>query len=161
NSGVILSQLLRGFSVALAGKPQMASADLAAALTEASQVAYRSVSQPVEGTILTVARVAAEAGAAAAHLDSDLPPLLGHVGRAAKTAVEETPNQLETLRKAGVVDAGGEGYRVILEGAWLWSTGHHLEPPVPVAPHRRALLDAVAVDETPFGFCTEVLVRDS
>jgi DAK2 domain fusion protein YloV len=161
NSGVILSQLLRGFSVALDGKEHMANADLAAALTEASQVAYGSISQPVEGTILTVARVAAEAAAAAAHLDADLPTLLGHAVRAATAAVEETPNQLEALRKAGVVDSGGEGYRVILEGAWLWSTGRHLVPPPPAAPHRRALLDAVAADETPFGFCTEVLVRDS
>ena len=118
NSGVILSQLLRGFAQALAGKQELTPHDLAAALAAASEVAYRGVSRPVEGTILTVARCVAEAAAAAAKRGEELPRVLEHAVRAAGKAVAETPNQLEVLRKAGVVDSGGEGYRVVLEGAW-------------------------------------------
>src|SRR5919202_5966302 len=76
NSGVILSQLLRGFSDALAGAPELTPSLLAAALNQASQAAYRSLSRPVEGTILTVARLAAEAASAAAEAGSDLPGVL-------------------------------------------------------------------------------------
>jgi uncharacterized protein len=161
NSGVILSQLLRGFAHALGDKTTMTSADLAAALRGASQVAYRGVSQPVEGTMLTVSRAVADAAEAAARLDADLPTCLEHVVRAAELAVAETPNQLETLRKSGVVDSGGEGYRVILEGAWMWSSGRRVdEPEAAKAPHTRALLETVATEETPYGFCTEFLLRD-
>lgn len=162
NSGVILSQLLSGFAHALEGKPHLTPDDLAHALAEGSQVAYRGVSRPVEGTILTVARRVAEAAQAAAKLSEDIPHLLEHAVRVAGEAVAETPNQLDVLRKAGVVDSGGEGLRVILEGAWMWSTGR---PPEDVAgvspPHSPALLAAVAAeDESPFGFCTEFLLRE-
>jgi DAK2 domain fusion protein YloV len=163
NSGVILSQLLRGFAHALEGKQDLTPYDLAAALTAASDVAYRGVSRPVEGTILTVARRAAEAAAEAAKLGEGLPLVLESTLRAAAEAVAETTNQLEVLRKAGVVDSGGEGYRVLLEGAWMWWTGRSIEEATTdgAPPHTRALLEAVAADEeTPFGFCTEFLLRD-
>ena len=71
-----------------------------------------------------------------------------------------TPSQLEVLRKAGVVDSGGEGYRVILEGAWMWSTGRSLEPGADAHTYSRALLQAVE-EESTFGFCTEFLLRDA
>jgi uncharacterized protein len=163
NSGVILSQLLRGFAQALDGKQVMTPHDLAAALASASDVAYRGVSRPVEGTILTVARNVAEEAAVAARLGEGLPRVLERTIRAAAEAVAETPNQLEVLRKAGVVDSGGEGYRVVLEGAWMWWTGRSIDQAngTGAPPHTRALLDAVAADEeTPFGFCTEFLLRD-
>ncbi len=163
NSGVILSQLLRGFSHALEGKRELTSADLAQALEEASQVAYRGVSRPVEGTILTVARRSAEAASAAARLNEDIAHVLEHTVRVAGAAVAETPNQLEVLRKAGVVDSGGEGLRVILEGAWMWTTGRSIEA-ASTAAHSspsKALVEAVAADEEkPFGFCTEFLLRE-
>jgi DAK2 domain fusion protein YloV len=74
--------------------------------------------------------------------------------------VAATPSQLEVLRKAGVVDSGGEGYRVILEGVWMWSTGRSIaEAAVEPRPHSRALLDDVAEPESTFGFCTEFLLR--
>ncbi len=162
NSGVILSQLLRGFSHALDGKRKLTPGDLARALEEASQVAYRGVSRPVEGTILTVARRSAEAATAAARLSEDLPHVLEHTVRVAGEAVADTPNLLEVLRKAGVVDSGGEGLRVILEGAWMWSTGKSVEAAnAASAPHTRALVEAVAADEeNPFGFCTEFVIRE-
>ncbi len=163
NSGVILSQLLRGFAHALDGQRDLTPDLLGSALAEASQVAYRGVSRPVEGTILTVARRAAEAAQAAGKLGEDLRHVLEYTVRTAAEAVAETPSQLEVLRKAGVVDSGGEGYRIILEGAWMWSTGRSLEEAAGASPpHTRALLEAVAADEeSPFGFCTEFLLRDA
>lgn len=160
NSGVILSQLLRGFAHALEGKDRLGAADLAEALGEASDVAYRAVSRPVEGTILTVARVVAEAAKVAAS-NNDLLLLLEGVVRAADAAVAATPGQLEALRKAGVVDSGGEGYRVILEGAWMSASGRSVDAwRVGETPHSPASFDLAVADETPFGFCTELLLRD-
>src|SRR6266849_4158177 len=163
NSGVILSQLLSGFSQALAGATELTPAVLAVALTTASEVAYRGVSKPVEGTILTVAREAAAAAGVGARLGSEIPDVLERALRAASDAVAATPTQLEVLRKAGVVDSGGEGYRVILEGAWMWSTGRSLEVdrPSDAHPYSRALVQAVDEEESTFGFCTEFLLRDS
>src|SRR6266851_4280938 len=163
NSGVILSQLLCGFSEALAGATELTPAALAVALNTASDVAYRGVSKPVEGTILTVAREAAAAAGVGARLGSEIPDVLERALRAATDAVAATPMQLEVLRKAGVVDSGGEGYRVILEGAWMWSTGRSLEVDRPSAehPYSRALVQAVdEEEESTFGFCTEFLLRD-
>jgi DAK2 domain fusion protein YloV len=160
NSGVILSQLFSGFSAALANATELTAPALAAALIEASDVAYRGVSRPVEGTILTVAREAGRAALAAAHADGDIPTLLEKTLSAANEAVAATPSQLEVLRKAGVVDSGGEGYRVILEGAWMWSTGRSIaEAASDARPHSRALLDGIAEPESTFGFCTEFLLR--
>jgi DAK2 domain fusion protein YloV len=160
NSGVILSQLLSGFAKALAGATELNAALLAAALGEASDVAYRGVSKPVEGTILTVAREVARAATDAANDGADLPGLLERTLSAATDAVAATPSQLEVLRKAGVVDSGGEGYRIILEGAWMWSTGRTLDEAAALArPHSRALLDDIVEPESTFGFCTEFLLR--
>jgi uncharacterized protein len=162
NSGVILSQLLRGFSQALADTVELTTEGLASALTSASQVAYNGVSRPVEGTILTVAREAAVAATAAAHPGSTLPSLLEATLNAATAAVAATPSQLEVLRKAGVVDSGGEGYRVLLEGAWMWSTGRtqELSQAAETPPFSRALLHTVD-EESTFGFCTEFVLRDA
>jgi DAK2 domain fusion protein YloV len=163
NSGVILSQLLSGFSQALAGATELTPAALAVALTTASEVAYRAVSKPVEGTILTVARAAAAAAGVGARLGGEIPDVLERALRAANDAVAATPTQLEVLRKAGVVDSGGEGYRVIIEGAWMWSTGRSLEVDQPADAHAysRALVQAADEEESTFGFCTEFLLRDS
>jgi uncharacterized protein len=162
NSGVILSQLLSGFSAALAESIELTPLSLASALTSASDAAYRGVSHPVEGTILTVAREAASAATAAAGSGSDLPDVLRQTLRAAIVAVAATPSQLEALRKAGVVDSGGEGYRIILEGAWMWSTGRTLKLDQTTEPRRygRALVQAKSAEESTFGFCTEFLLRD-
>jgi DAK2 domain fusion protein YloV len=162
NSGVILSQLLSGFSHALANEQEVTPTVLASALAEAAEVAYRGVSKPVEGTILTVAREAGQAAVAAAHAGRDLPGLLEQALNAAGEAVANTPNQLEVLRKAGVVDSGGEGYRVMLEGAWMWSTGRSLEDArAQTQQYSRALLHDLDSEAATFGFCTEFLLRDA
>ncbi len=160
NSGVILSQLFRGFAEALSNAEELTPGSLATALSKASEVAYRGVSHPVEGTILTVAREVGVAATAAAGAGADLPDLLAQVVRAANDAVAATPTQLEVLRKAGVVDSGGEGYRVVLEGAWMWSTGRSIEDEKLVHPYSRALVQAIE-EESTFGFCTEFLLRDA
>ena len=159
NSGVILSQLLKGFAHALDGVADLGPHDLSRALAEASEVAYAAVSRPVEGTILSVARETARAAAAAADEGQDLPEVLRQTVQAARAAVDATPQQLDVLHKAGVVDSGGEGYRVILEGVWMWLTGQSFDdPPGAQGPHTRAIVDSI--EEEGFGFCTEVMVRD-
>src|SRR5205807_2433575 len=90
----------------------------------------------------------------------DLPDLLEMTLQAASAAVAETPNQLEVLRKAGVVDSGGEGYRVIVEGAWMWSTGRSLEELQSARPHGRALL-AEFDEHSTYGFCTEFVLKNA
>jgi uncharacterized protein len=129
NSGSILSQSLRGFSKAIAGKDTITPADFAAALQEGSRAAYECVEKPVEGTILTVAREAAEAAMrASASPDITFPQLLDETVRAGKAAVERTPDQLQKLKDAGVVDAGGQGYMTVYEGVMRALKGEPVEP---------------------------------
>ncbi|WP_376797217.1 DAK2 domain-containing protein [Thermogemmatispora sp.] len=118
NSGVILSQVLRGLAQGLEKKQTFTSLDLANALMEASRLASRAVIKPVEGTILTVVRDCAEAAQASAQRGDDLVTLMHEVVTAARQSVARTPDLLPILKQAGVVDAGGQGLCVILEGIW-------------------------------------------
>ena len=114
NSGVITSLLFRGFSKALEGKKEADVADIVAALQKGVEGAYKAVMKPTEGTILTVARVASEK--AAASDAADVPALWDVVMAAGQEALDDTPNLLPVLKKAGVVDAGGQGILIIFEG---------------------------------------------
>ncbi|HTK07801.1 MAG TPA: DAK2 domain-containing protein [Ktedonobacteraceae bacterium] len=135
NSGVILSQTLRGLARGLHNKPTFNASDLAAALQEASTLAYRAVIKPVEGTILTVVRESAEAAQAhAAHGEEDLIGLLQETVAAARKAVAHTPELLPALRQAGVVDAGGQGFCTILEGILRYIRGEAGGAPLSIAP---------------------------
>jgi hypothetical protein len=116
NSGVILSQLWRGFSRGLGGKATMEAVDFAAAMREGCSTAYKGVIKPVEGTILTISRAAADAAEKGAKATQDLMFIFEQVLAASKEAVARTPMQLDILRQAGVVDAGGQGLVVIFEG---------------------------------------------
>ncbi len=116
NSGVILSQLWRGFARGLGSKPAMNAADFVVAMREGCRTAYQGVIRPVEGTILSVSRAAADAAEASAKTTDDLMLIFEQVLAAAQEAVARTPTQLEVLRQAGVVDAGGQGLAVIFEG---------------------------------------------
>jgi DAK2 domain fusion protein YloV len=118
NSGVILSQVLRGLAQGLEKKQTFTARDLANALKEASQLASRAVIKPVEGTILTVVRDCAEAAQASAQRGDDIVTLLHEVVTAARQSVARTPELLPILKQAGVVDAGGQGLCTILEGIW-------------------------------------------
>ncbi len=126
NSGVILSQILRGLSKGLEGKTTFAAVDFAAALQESARLAYSAVIKPVEGTILTVIRDAAEAARQSAANGANLSTMLGDTVRAAQASVARTPDLLPTLKQAGVVDAGGQGLATILEGVWRYSRGESL-----------------------------------
>jgi uncharacterized protein len=126
NSGVILSQILRGLSKGLEGKTTFTAVDFAAALQESARLAYSAVIKPVEGTILTVIRESAEAARQSAAEGANLSTMLGDTVRAAQASVARTPDLLPTLKQAGVVDAGGEGLATILEGIWRYSRGESL-----------------------------------
>src|SRR5712691_2064952 len=118
NSGVILSQTLRGLAQGLDKKQTFAAPDLANALQEASRLAYRAVLKPVEGTILTVVRDSAVAARQSAERGNDLVGLMQEVVTAARQSVARTPDLLPILKQAGVVDASGQGFCTILEGVW-------------------------------------------
>lgn len=116
NSGVILSLLFRGFSKGLSGKTEATGADIAKALGLGVEAAYKSVMKPTEGTILTVAREAAEAASRKAAETDDPAVIFDVIVEGARTALDKTPQLLPVLQKAGVVDAGGMGFLVIMEG---------------------------------------------
>ncbi len=118
NSGVILSQILRGMSRSLDGQTTLTGPRFAAALAEGSRLAYKGVNRPVEGTILTVVRESATAAERAAAIDPDLRFILHETVRAADKAVELTPTLLPVLAEAGKVDSGGKGLFYILEGMY-------------------------------------------
>jgi len=116
NSGVILSLLFRGFSKGIEGMDEVGGADLASALGVGVESAYKAVMKPTEGTILTVSRVAYEKGMAAAEIDDDAVYVWSAICKGAAEALEETPELLPVLKKAGVVDAGGKGLCYIFDG---------------------------------------------
>ena len=125
NSGVILSQLFRGLARSLDKKETFTAQELAQAMTEASAIAYQGVIKPVEGTILT-AREAADAAMAAAAESDDLLYVLERTVTEARHSVARTPSLLQVLADAGVVDAGGQGLFVILEGALRFMRGEEV-----------------------------------
>ncbi len=116
NSGVILSLLFRGFSKGIEGKETISGIDLANALGLGVEDAYKAVMKPTEGTILTVSRVACEKGKAAAAIEDDAVYVWSAICKGAAEALETTPELLPVLKKAGVVDAGGKGLCLILDG---------------------------------------------
>ena len=123
NSGVITSQIFRGMSEALAGKRRFNGLDLAYALSQGTKTAYGAVTKPVEGTILTVIREAADGAVAAAERDEDLETVLAATVEAAEKSVARTPTLLAILREAGVVDSGGQGLYRLFQGALLHLAG--------------------------------------
>ena len=126
NSGVILSQIIGGLARGVDGATDVTPRSLAAGLELASAAAYKAVTKPAEGTILTVIREVSEA-VAAANGNIDLDSLLETAVKTAKASVERTPSLLPVLREAGVVDAGGLGLSVLLEGMLRHVRGQSLE----------------------------------
>ncbi len=131
NSGVILSQIIRGLALAAREQQRLDAAGLAAGLREGAAGAYKAVSQPREGTILTVAREAAAAAEIEAHRDGrDILAVVTSAAEAARESVARTPTLLPVLAEAGVVDAGGQGFYVMLEGSLRYLRGEEEEAPV-------------------------------
>ncbi len=163
NSGVILSQIFRGFARAVEGKSTLTPAELAAAFEEAANAAYRAVNKPTEGTILTVAREAGRAAATAASApEANVPRVIAAAAAGARAAVLKTPTQLQILRDAGVVDAGGFGLQLILEG--MLKTFEESEQFLQTLaetkkPHAPASQVSLALPEGGWGYCTEFLIE--
>lgn len=161
NSGVILSQILRGLAQGLEKKTTFTAADLAAAFQESSKMAYRAVIKPVEGTILTVIREVAEAAKQDAQADDDLVAELQKAVMAARQAVAKTPDLLPTLKQAGVVDAGGQGLATLLEGVWRHARGETIQADAAAEttqPAAEVKKGRVSVEEE-FGYEVVFLVR--
>ena len=166
NSGVILSQIIAGMARALEGHRESDARTMARALTEAAEAAYGAVAQPVEGTMLTVAREVGRAAEQAAEESHDVVTTLRRATTAAAEAVRKTRYQLQVLTEAGVVDAGGEGYRLILEGMLLAETdGIEVslgDAAAAVAPAIGAMAgstaEASAAEGDGWGYCTQFLI---
>ncbi len=167
NSGVILSQIWRGLAQGLGGKESFTAADLANALQQSAQIAYKALTNPVEGTMLTVIKEAAAAAQSqVANNNDDVMSVLEATVNAAGDSVADTPRLLKVLREAGVVDAGGQGLYTILEGALRYLKGEaelmRLRKPqiiVSEVPHTTPLPQAVGVEEVPYGYCTEFMLK--
>lgn len=161
NSGVILSLLFRGFAKAVRDKTTMDGADLAMALDFGVAAAYKAVMKPAEGTILTVSRMAAARAAGAARENADLESVLQAAIEEGSAALDHTIDQNPVLKKAGVVDAGGKGFLVILQGMLDELQGK----PMPEteeeqsAPADKADFEMMAAEEITFAFDTVYIVR--
>ena len=167
NSGVILSQIWRGLAQSLADKESFNGSDLVDAMLQGSIMAYKGLSNPVEGTILTVVREAASAAQAQmASGNDDLISVMEAMVAAANESVANTPSLLAVLREAGVVDAGGQGLYTILEGALRYLRGEAEQmklrkPQIIVSniPLPARLPQMVAAEGEIYGYCTEFLLK--
>ena len=163
NSGVILSLLFRGIAKGLKGCESIDGPHLADALQQGVDAAYKAVMKPTEGTILTVARIGAEAARAAADEGKDVLTVFSSALDGAKKALAETPEQLPVLKKAGVVDAGGQGLVIIFEGMLSVWKDHVIIAPAdqpPVAPTTAPRNAAAEYEgEITFTYCTEFIVK--
>ncbi len=165
NSGVILSLLFRGFSKGIEGMESVNGTDLANALGIGVEAAYKAVMKPTEGTILTVSRMACEAGKAASGINDDVAYVWSAICKGAAEALEETPELLPVLKKAGVVDAGGKGLCVIFDGMMsVFKDGVIIakEEPVAAGSHEEDDFFRNAAAEFDqdirFTYCTEFIV---
>lgn len=166
NSGVILSQILRGFARALSGKEEMAPENFAAALTTGTEAAYKAVMKPKEGTMLTVARMMAEAVTREANEGANLYKLIDVMIDEGERALLLTPELLPVLKEAGVVDSGGKGLVTILRGFKMVIDGEDVDEYV-LAPQMQDTAgitggeegaDLEALDDIEFGYCTEFFI---
>ncbi len=159
NSGVILSLLFRGLSKGLKGLETASADDYARAMTSGVEAAYKAVMKPAEGTILTVSRLAAEAAVAKAEESSYIEEVIFAALESAKTALEQTVEQNPVLKKAGVVDAGGYGYVLMLEAMLGWLEGRVKVSDGHGAARAKADFAAIADEDIKFTYCTEFIVR--
>ena len=162
NSGVILSLLFRGFAKAVRDKTTMDGADLAMALDFGVAAAYKAVMKPAEGTILTVSRMAAARAAGAARENADLESVLQAAIEEGSAALDHTIDQNPVLKKAGVVDAGGKGFLVILQGMLDELQGKPMpktDEDEASAPADKADFEMMAAEEITFAFDTVYIVR--
>lgn len=167
NSGVILSLIFRGFSKGFKGISEAGAKDIANAFKEGVDAAYKAVMKPTEGTILTVVREAKDAAVEMAKIQDDPLEVAFAALQAGKEALAKTPELLPVLKKAGVVDAGGQGLILVFEGMEsVWHNGVIVQPldanngVTPVStPSKKTVADAS--DDIEFGYCSEFLIEKS
>jgi hypothetical protein len=158
NSGIILSQLWRGFAASVDGKEDINVIDIASALREAANRAYGGVKTPVEGTILTVARETAEAAEEFAPNVKSLREMINHITRASYESVQRTPTLLKILKEAGVIDSGGYGLYIIFDGMRRFVNGEPIDaPPADMAMVQAATGEA-AMEESGYGYDVQYLI---
>lgn len=169
NSGVIMSQLFRGFGQSVKEKDSLTGKDLAQAFQNGVEVAYKAVMKPVEGTILTVSRGAATAALKKAEQTDDAVEVMRATLEGAKRALKKTPEMLPVLKEVGVVDSGGQGLVYIYEGFLAALTGEYISsedfeatPAVMSgminAEHHKSVAGHVATEDITYGYCTEIMV---
>lgn len=165
NSGVILSQLFRGFGKSVEALETVNAQQFAQAFQAGVDTAYKAVMKPVEGTILTVARIAAEQAVEKAENETDLVAIMTTVTEQAKVALEQTPELLPVLKEVGVVDSGGQGLLFVYEGFLASLKGEPLPERNDAtlddlinAEHHR-VQDFMSTEDIEFGYCTEIMVR--
>ena len=158
NSGVILSQIFRGFSMYLEGKTEIDCVDMAKAFNNGAKIAYKAVMRPVEGTILTVIRESAEAVVKYAKKGKTIEDVFSYFVKQAEESLERTPELLPVLKEVGVVDSGGAGLVLILTGFMSAIAGDEIQK-VDVFEHVEKAASEVETDEEGFGYCTEFILR--
>ena len=167
NSGVILSQIFRGFANGMETKTELTTKDLAEAFDNGVQTAYKAVMKPVEGTILTVAKDAAKEASDISKKETDIITFMDKVVIEAKASLERTPDLLPVLKEVGVVDSGGQGLVTIYEGFLAVLKGEELPEELDTvdmqdmvsAEHHKIAQDFMDTSEIEFGYCTEFMVK--
>jgi DAK2 domain fusion protein YloV len=169
NSGVILSQLFRGFSKAIESKSAITSADFANALQAGVNTAYKAVMKPVEGTILTVAKDSAKKAVDTIEADSSISidQLMEAILTEAKASLDRTPDLLPVLKEVGVVDSGGQGLVFVYEGFLAELRGEKVSnikvtasmTDLVSAEHHKSVASHINTEDIEFGYCTEFMVR--
>ncbi|MFZ3587962.1 DAK2 domain-containing protein [Bacillus sp. DJP31] len=168
NSGVILSQLFRGFAKSIEHKETINSMEFAAALEAGVETAYKAVMKPVEGTILTVAKDAAKKAVIVAKKEKDIIVLMEEVLKEARASLERTPDLLPILKEVGVVDSGGQGLVIVYEGFLAELKGEELPTASATGPsmselvnaeHHKSVQSHMSTLDIEFGYCTEFMVR--
>lgn len=160
NSGVILSQLFRGFAKSCKGKERLNTADVANALKSAADTAYKAVMKPIEGTILTVAREVGEKALEICKKEEDIQSFIRSLIAYGEKVLDKTPEMLKVLKEAGVVDAGGKGLIVIFNGFYEGMTGKDIE----IEPFDHSKSSEVHLEkeseDIAFGYCTEFIIKN-
>ena len=168
NSGVILSQIFRGFAKGCEGKTTLSTKDFVDAYANGAKTAYKAVMKPTEGTILTVVRESAQAGLNKVKETDDLEAVLAAIVAAADAALQKTPELLPVLKEVGVVDSGGQGLAFVLHAFYGALTGEEIADELPDnaqmdeminAKHHQSAQGKLDPDDIEFGYCTQMMVR--
>ena len=168
NSGVILSQIFRGFAKGCEGKTTLSTKDFVDAYANGAKTAYKAVMKPTEGTILTVVRESAQAGLNKVKETDDLEAVLATIVAAADAALQKTPELLPVLKEVGVVDSGGQGLAFVLHAFYGALTGEEIADELPDnaqmdeminAKHHQSAQGKLDPDDIEFGYCTQMMVR--